>query len=364
MRVERSEGSLASLRRLNRQRVIDALRRHGTISRAEIARRTGLSRSTVSSLVADLQADGLLTERAEPGAAHGEQGGRPPILLSFEASAGVALGIVEELLAEAGVDRSRVIGAGLGLPGPVDQIDGVVGSSAILPGWVGVAAEEELRRRLDVPVSVDNDANLGALGELVYGAGRGATDMVYIKITSGIGAGLILDGRLYRGWGGMAGELGHVLVTSEGEVCRCGNRGCLETAASTTALLELLRRSHGDISVAEMVALALDGDLRCRRVIADAGRVVGIAAAGLLNVLNPQRLILGGDLAPTGDLLLDEVREALRRTALPSATDQATVVAGELGDRAEVLGALAGIVGATTQHPGFHQPTPPGGGYV
>ena len=109
-----------------------------------------------------------------------------------------------------------MIGAGLGLPGPVDQIDGVIGSSAILPGWVGVAAAEELRRRLDVPVTVDNDANLGALGELAYGAGRGATDMVYIKITSGIGAGLILDGRLYRGWGGMAGEFGHVLVDRRG----------------------------------------------------------------------------------------------------------------------------------------------------
>jgi predicted NBD/HSP70 family sugar kinase len=406
MRVERSDGSLASLRRLNRQRVIDALRTHGTISRAEIARRTGLSRSTVSSLVSDLQADGLLTERAEPGAAHGEQGGRPPILLSFEASAGVALGIgfdhdnvrvaladlsstilaeravtidtdheaqegldvalamVEEVLAEAGVDRSRVIGAGLGLPGPVDQIDGVIGSSVILPGWVGVAAEEELRRRLDVPVSVDNDANLGALGELAYGAGRGATDMVYIKITSGIGAGLILDGRLYRGWGGMAGEFGHVLVAGDGDVCRCGNRGCLETAASTTALLELLRRSHGDITVAEMIAMAKDGDLRARRVIADAGRVVGVAAAGLLNVLNPQRLVIGGDLAPAGDLLLDEVREALRRTALPTAADQATVVAGELGERAEVLGALAGVVGASAQNRTFQPPTHPGGGFA
>src|SRR5918997_595512 len=259
MRV-RSEGSLASLRWRNRQRVIDALRSHGTISRAEIARRTGLSRSTVSSLVADLQADGLVVEREEPGAAHGEQGGRPPILLSFDASAGVALGIgfdhdrvavadlsshilaeravpidtdheahegldvalglVEEVLAEAGTDRSRVIGAGLGLPGPVHTEDGVIGSSAILPGWVGVAAAEELRRRLGVPVSVDNDANLGALGELTHGAGRGAADMVYVKITSGIGAGLILNGRLYRGFGGMARELGHVLVQHEGAVWR------------------------------------------------------------------------------------------------------------------------------------------------
>jgi len=263
-----------------------------------------------------------------------------------------------------GVDRSRVIGAGLGLPGPVDQIDGVIGSSAILPGWVGVAAEEELRRRLDVPVSVDNDANLGALGELAYGAGRGATDMVYIKITSGIGAGLILEGRLYRGWGGMAGEFGHVLVAGDGEVCRCGNRGCLETAASTTALLELLRRSHGEITVAQMIEMAKGGDLRARRVIADAGRVVGIAAAGLLNVLNPQRLVIGGDLAPAGDLLLDEVREALRRTALPTAADQATVVAGELGERAEVLGALAGVVGASAQSNTFHTPTHPGGGFA
>jgi len=232
------------------------------------------------------------------------------------------------------------------------------------PAAVQPAAEEELRRRLDVPVSVDNDANLGALGELAYGAGRGATDMVYIKITSGIGAGLILDGRLYRGWGGMAGEFGHVLVAGDGDVCRCGNRGCLETAASTTALLELLRRSHGDITVAEMIAMAKAGDLRARRVIADAGRVVGIAAAGLLNVLNPQRLVIGGDLAPAGDLLLDEVREALRRTALPTAADQATVVAGELGERAEVLGALAGVVGASAQNRTF-QPTPhPGGGFA
>src|ERR687897_2031090 len=202
---ERSDGSLASLRRLNRRRVIGALREQGLVSRAEIARNTGLSRSTVSSLVSELQADGLVIEREEPGAAHGEQGGRPPILLSFDASAGAALGIdfghshvrvavsdlsstiiaeraeqldtdhaaqegldvavdlIDEVLAEAGVDRSRVIGAGLGLPGPVDQIDGVIGSSAILPGWVGVAAEAELRRRLDVPVTGDNDANLGAL---------------------------------------------------------------------------------------------------------------------------------------------------------------------------------------------------------
>jgi predicted NBD/HSP70 family sugar kinase len=402
MRV-RSEGSLASLRRLNRQRVISALRRHGKISRAEIARRTGLSRSTVSSLVSELQADGLVVEREEPGAAHGEQGGRPPILLSFDASAGaalgigfdhdhvrvavadlsstilaeravpidtdhaahegldVALGLVDDLLAEAGVDRSRVIGAGLGLPGPVDQIEGLIGSSAILPGWVGVAAAEELRSRLDVPVSVDNDANLGALGEFTYGAGRGASEMVYLKITSGIGAGLILGGKLYRGWSGMAGELGHVLVDPEGPVCRCGNRGCLETAASTPALLEMLRRSHGELHVQDMLRLAKEGDLGCRRVIADAGRVIGSSVALVFNLLNPQRLVVGGDIAAAGDLLLDGVRESVRLAALPAAVAAAGVVAGELGERAEVLGAVALVV-AAEENLHTKQPTHPGGG--
>ena len=403
---ERSEGSLASLRRLNRRRVINALRDHGMVSRAEIARRTGLSRSTVSSLVSELQSDGLVVEREEPGAAHGEQGGRPPILLAFDASAGAALGIdfghshvrvavsdlssnilaersapmdidhaahegldvalelIGEALDEAGVERSRVIGAGLGLPGPVDQIDGVIGSSAILPGWVGVAAGEEMRRRLDVPVSVDNDANLGALAELTHGAGRGASELVYLKVSSGIGAGLILGGRLHRGTGGVAGELGHILVAPEGAVCRCGNRGCLETAASTGALLEMLRRSHGVLTVAEMLRLAHAGDLGCRRVIADAGRVVGSAVAVVLNLLNPQLLVVGGDLAEAGDLLLDGVRSSVRLAALPAAADAAGVVAGVLGERAQVLGALAlaiGEAGATLDFRESINPVPGGG---
>jgi predicted NBD/HSP70 family sugar kinase len=403
---ERSEGSLASLRRLNRRRVINALRDHGMVSRAEIARRTGLSRSTVSSLVSELQSDGLVVEREEPGAAHGEQGGRPPILLAFDASAGAALGIdfghshvrvavsdlssnilaersapmdidhaahegldvalelIGEALDEAGVERSRVIGAGLGLPGPVDQIDGVIGSSAILPGWVGVAAGEEMRRRLDVPVSVDNDANLGALAELTHGAGRGASELVYLKVSSGIGAGLILGGRLHRGTGGVAGELGHILVAPEGAVCRCGNRGCLETAASTGALLEMLRRSPGELTVAEMLRLARDGDLGCRRVIADAGRVVGSAVAVVLNLLNPQLLVVGGDLAEAGDLLLDGVRSSVRLAALPAAADAAGVVAGVLGERAQVLGALAlaiGEAGATLDFRESINPVPGGG---
>jgi predicted NBD/HSP70 family sugar kinase len=380
-------GSLESLRRLNRLRVIRALRDEGQISRAEIARRTGLSRSTVSSLVSDLQADGLVVERPEPGSAHGVQGGRPPILLSFDASAGAAVGIdfghshlrvavsdlastilaerkapldtdhdayegldiaaelVTETLADAGVPRSAVIGAGMGLPGPIERGAGIVGSSAILPGWIGMAAAKEMRSRLEIPVMVDNDANLGALAEAAFGAGRDAGDLIYVKVSSGIGAGLILNGRLYRGSAGLAGELGHVLVDPDGIVCRCGNRGCLETVAATGAVVDLLRRSHGsDLTVEAMLDAARAGDLGCRRVVHDAGRALGGVIATLLNVLNPELLIIGGDLAAAGDLLLDGVRESVLRAALPEASRGAVVVAGVLGERAQVLGALALVV--------------------
>jgi predicted NBD/HSP70 family sugar kinase len=169
--------------------------------------------------------------------------------------------------------------------------------------------------------------------------------MIYLKVSSGIGAGLILNGRLYRGSTGLAGELGHLLVDPEGLVCRCGNRGCLETLAATGALVELLRRSHGeDVTAAELLALARAGDLGCRRVIADAGRAIGQAVSMLLNVLNPELLVVGGDLAAAGDLLLDGVRESIARAALPSAAEAAGVVAGVLGERAQVLGAIALVV--------------------
>lgn len=380
-------GSLESLRRLNRLRVIDALRAERLISRADIARRTGLSRSTVSALVAELLADGLVVEREELATARGDQGGRPPILLSFDASAGAAVGIdfghrhlrvavsdlasnvlaerrlaldtdhaagdgldaaaalVEDALADAGVERARVVGAGMGLPGPIEHATGVVGSAAILPGWVGVAAAQEMQRRLALPIAVDNDANLGALAEAAFGAARAASDVVYIKASSGIGAGLILNGRLYRGTAGLAGELGHVLVDPAGIVCRCGNRGCLETVAASGALAELLRRSHGEhLAVADIVRLAHAGDARCRRAIADAGRAIGRAVADLLNVLNPEVVLVGGELAAAGDLLLDGVRSSVERSALPAAAACARLSAGVLGDRAQVLGALALVV--------------------
>jgi glucokinase-like ROK family protein len=390
-------GSLRSLRELNRGRVIDALRGRGTASRAEIARATGLSRSTVSSIVSDLIEAGLLTEQAEAtGVAHGEAGGRPPVLLSLNPSAGLAVGVdfghshlrvavsdlshevlaeswreldvdhsaeeglnaaaelVDEVLEQAKVGRKGVIGVGMGLPGPINRSTGAVGSSSILPGWVGVNAALEMERRLRLPVKVENDANLGALAEFVWGSGRGHSDVIYIKLSSGVGAGLLFAGRLHHGAGGTAGEIGHIPAQNGTAICRCGSRGCLETVASARAIAEQVGVSRGEpVSPRRLLELIAEGDPAASRLIAEAGRQIGVALAELCNLVNPNCVIIGGDLSAAGELITEPVLESIGRYAIASAADEVTVVAGVLGERAELLGALAlvlhstqGIVGA------------------
>ena len=360
---------------------MDALRDDGSASRADIARRTGLSRSTVSTLIGELQERGLVVERELPPA--GRQG-RPAMQLALDPSAGAAVGIdfdhdkirvavsdlartvlaeeslhldvdhdavsateraadlVTQVLEEAGVDRERVLGAGMALAGPVDHDRGALHPSPILSGWADVDAAAEVERHIGIPVHLDNDANLGALAEVTLGAGRNVRTAAYVQMSSGIGAGLIVEGRPYHGHRGTAGEIGHMLVDPQGPICRCGNRGCLETFASGPALVAPLRASHGDdLTVEGMIALAQGGDPGAQRAIADAGRAVGRVVAGLCNLFNPEMVVVGGDLSTAGELLIDPLTESVHRYALPAATKQLEVVAGELGERANVLGALA-----------------------
>ena len=381
--MRRRSGSLASLREGNRRRVIDALRERGVASRAELARATGLSRSTISTLVGDLLDSGLAVEREDQGEAVAHAG-RPPVMVSLDSSAGLALGIdfghrhlrvavsdlshtglaetwreldvdhsategldaaagfVEQVLAEAGVERDRVIGVVMGLPAPIDRASGAVGASSILPGWVGVDAAAEASARLGLHVEVENDANLGALAELDQGAGKGRSEIVYLKVATGIGGGLISGGRLQRGVGGTAGEIGHTRLLDGGPVCRCGNRGCLETVASPRAVTALLSESRREpVRTRELLALAAAGDAAAQRLIGDAGHALGLAAANLCNILNPECVIVGGELSAAGDLLLEPMREAVRRNGIPSAVADLEILAGVLGERAEMLGALA-----------------------
>ena len=379
--MEDEPGSAPSLRASNRLRVIQALQLLGVTSRADLARRTGLSRSTVSTIVAGLQAEGMVVDRDADGRTAG--GGRPPTLIALDPSAGFAIGIdfgkrhlavaladlshrlvaeewremtddydaeagieqaaelVETVLEAAGADAGRLLGVGMGLPGPVHS-SGVVGSSAILPGWAGTHAAERMRERLSMEVWLGNDANLGALAESTWGAGRDACGLVYLKLATGIGAGIVIDGRLFEGAGGTAGEIGHTSLDETGDICRCGSRGCLETYASGSAIAALLSRSLGEpLALDDVLARAVDGDPGCRRALADAGRHIGASVADLCNLINPERIVVGGSMAVAGDVLLDPLREAVGLRAIPSAAEDVQIVPGELGGRAELLGAVA-----------------------
>ncbi|WP_137992686.1 ROK family transcriptional regulator [Streptomyces vilmorinianum] len=371
-------GSQTSLHRANLERVVRAVRMAGSLTQAEIARATGLSAATVSNIVRELKDGG--TVEVTPTSA----GGRRARSVSLSGDAGIVIGVdfghthlrvavgnlahqvlaeesepldvdasaaegfdraeqlVTRLIEATGIDRDKVIGVGLGVPGPIDVSSGRLGSTSILPGWSGINPADELSGRLGVPVYVDNDANLGALGELVWGSGRGVKDLAYIKVASGVGAGLVIDGRVYRGPGGTAGEIGHITIDESGPVCRCGNRGCLETFTAARYVLPLLQPGHGaDLTMERVVQLAREGDPGCRRVIADVGRHIGSGVANLCNLLNPSRVVLGGDLAEAGELVLSPIRDSVSRYAIPSAARQLSLVPGALGPRAEVLGALA-----------------------
>jgi predicted NBD/HSP70 family sugar kinase len=197
-------------------------------------------------------------------------------------------------------------------------------------------------------VVMGNDANLGALAEVRHGAGRGARDVVYVMLSGGIGAGLLLDGRLVAGHRGLTGELGHISVDRAGRICRCGGRGCLETVAAAPAVLEALRALHGeDLTLEEAMRLAREGDAGAGRAFGDAGRQIGRVVGAVCNLVNPELVIVGGDMSAAGPLLIDAVRDGIDAAAIPAISRDARVVAASLGDRAEVLGAI-GLVLAET----------------
>src|SRR5215207_9972274 len=276
-------------RRDARARVVGVLAEAGAVSRADLARRAALAPSTVSAVVNDLHAAGLVVEPAEPvHPAERAAVGRPPVLIALHRNAGVVAGVdfgkrhlrmaisdlshqllaerhraldadlpaaeaialakalFEDALGEAGVRSEELVGVGMGLPGPVHRPSGQLGNSTILPGWVGIRAADAVSAALGHAVEVENDANLGALGEWMWGAGPGADHMAYVKASTGIGAGFIVAGQPYVGAGGTAGEIGHTVVDPGGPICRCGNRGCLETLAGAPAVLGSLRDVHGD----------------------------------------------------------------------------------------------------------------------
>ncbi|GAB3461584.1 ROK family transcriptional regulator [Streptomonospora sediminis] len=376
--VEVTPGSQAALRRANQQRVVDALRTGGTLTQAELARGTGLSPASVSNIVRNLRAAGTVSVRETssngrraravtlirpPGAvvaidftltgitaalgdSHGEVLARASIAydVAAEPERGVrrAVWLVETLLTRVRVDHATIAAVTAAVPGPVDLRTGEIGAITCMPRWAGFRPAEALSLRLGVPVQAENDANLCALAEMRGGAADGREHVIYVRISEGVGAGIVVGGRLFRGAGGTAGEIGHIGLDERGQVCRCGNRGCLETHLATTYLLGMLpHQSEGaPATVTELVAAADGGDPGCRRVVAEAGTALGRGLSILANTFNPELVVLGGELVAAGEALLEPARRSLELGTLGSALSEMEIVRGRLGDDAAVRGAL------------------------
>ncbi|MFJ6418786.1 ROK family protein [Paeniglutamicibacter sp. NPDC091659] len=371
-------GSQSALRVLNEQRVLATLRTQGTLTQAALARATGLSTATISNIVKSLASTGRVatspttssgrralgvTVLDEADVAVGIDFGRSHVrvvlaqagfrLLDEEfaalevghrvaASIDVAARMLESLCERTGTSRSQLIGAGIGIPGPIDHRTNMVIRGAILPDWVDLDIDARLRRALDLPVFIDNDSNLGALAQITWGEHQECADLCFLKIGSGIGTGLILNGSLYYGNLGVTGEIGHSTIFDQGLICRCGNRGCLETVASTGIMVELLSRTESaPVSIKSIIEQAKAGDSATLRVIDDVGVAVGHALANVANLINPEVIVLGGPLAPLGEILLAPIRRGLVRHAIPVVGENTTLCMSLLGDRAEALGAAA-----------------------
>lgn len=369
-------------------RIIQLLREEGVASQAEIARRTGLGKSTVSRVIAELQRNGVVVEAGRSIAPAGGASGRPAAALTLNPENGICVGLqlgltsiravvadishailstrvaplpldyspidgletsrrlMEEALAVADVSPDRLIGVGIAVPSPVHPSTGQIIRSSIIGTWGGIEITKLFEPTLERPIVVDNESNCAALAELTWGAARGYADVLYYKIEGGVGGAVICNGRLVRGVAGGAGEFGHVVHDPAGPICRCGNRGCVELYLAVPALLELLRPTYGsDMTAQRMIALAAGGDAGCRRVIADAAEIAGRSIAGACNMFNPELIVVDGALAAAGELLLTPLRHALARHVLiafdEDAPDTNTRLSlGTLGEDASALGAM------------------------
>jgi glucokinase-like ROK family protein len=373
--------------------ILDYVRANGPTTRPRLVEATGLSRAVVTQRVTELLDHGLL-ENGELGPS---TGGRAPRIVHFRASAGhllaadlgatstsvavidlggkilcqveepsdiaagpdAILGRVEQLFEQCLGDveaPGTLWGIGIGVPGPVEFEQGRPVSPPIMPGWDGF----DVRGRFaeyDVPVFVDNDVNVMALAELRAGVARGSENVVFVKIGTGIGAGIIVRGQLHRGTQGCAGDIGHIQATNDPSViCRCGNVGCLEALAGgaalsrdaealahdgRSALLAKLLAEKGSLEAADVAFAASHGDAPANELIQNAGRLVGSTLAGIVNFFNPSLVVIGGGVAGSGDLLLATIRQGVYQRSLPLATRDMLV-------KRSTLGGLAGVVGAAT----------------
>lgn len=380
-----------NVKNFNKHAALDLIRfSAGGLSRADLADKMGLTRAAVSLIVNDLLDSGVIQEaeiRSAPS-------GRPPVILEINPKLGLVGAIdmgashmsvavadftarilqefevpfdikngpkvcleeahqqLSKLLESQGLSISNISAVGIGVPGPVITEAGMVLAPPIMPGWDRYPIRATLEKKWGRPVTLNNDAELGALGEWAYGAGRGEKNIAYIKVGSGIGAGLILNQQIYGGTMGAAGEIGHLTIDENGPLCNCGNHGCLEAFASGHAIAQqgqLLIQSGKrtllsdlaceKITAHEVAEAARRGDLHAQEILRRSGTFIGIAIAGLINLFNPSIVIIGGGVAQVGDLLTAPIRQAVRERAMRASEQSVRITTAMLGRRSLLIGA-------------------------
>jgi predicted NBD/HSP70 family sugar kinase len=358
--------------------ILQLIRGGEAVTRADLARQTGLARSTVAQRVDALLANRLVHEVTVAAST----GGRPPTVLALNGGAGVVLAadlgathsrlavsdLTGEPLAEVAVDMEiadgpeAVLGSvlehfvdllaksnhsagdvraiGVGLPGPVSFSTGQAVNPPIMPGWDGFSVPQWFGQHFDAPVLVDNDVNIMALGEH-WSHWRDTENLLFVKVGTGIGCGIVAGRQIHRGAQGAAGDIGHIRVSGHDDtVCRCGNTGCLEAVAGGRALARRLTEAGAVASSSrDVVELVRAGDTRAVRMVREAGRSLGEVLAACVNFFNPAVIVIGGDVGEVHEQLLAGVREVTFQRSLPLATQHLLTVPAQLGDRAGVMGA-------------------------
>jgi len=359
--------------------LLDLIRTGDVVTRADLVEVTGLARSTVSQRVDVLISEGYIIEAGEARST----GGRPPTTLAFnprravvlaadigathsrfavcdlnsepiaettvdlsvsdgpDALLGVAETSFDSLLEESGHAEPAIAGIGIGVPGPVDFTAGRAVHPPIMFGWHDYPIRDRFSERYGVTTLVDNDVNVMALGEY-WSIGRSVDDLLFVKVGTGIGSGLILGGHLHRGARGAAGDIGHIQAGSTEVVCRCGNIGCLEASAGGGALADQLAAMGYDTANSrDVVGLVATGNADAVRLLRHAGRLIGEALSSVVNLLNPELVVIGGDLARPGQTLVAAIREVVYKRSLPLSTADLRIQESRLEDRAGVIGAAA-----------------------
>ncbi|GIP15793.1 xylose repressor [Paenibacillus montaniterrae] len=369
----KSTGDLALVKKMNSYIVLNSIRKHSPVSRAQISELTGLNKATVSSLVNELIESNLVLEIG-PGAS---SGGRKPVLLLFNEKAGYAVGIdlgvnyirgvlvdlngnivseryerlkqqrrelafdtltanIDQLIAQAPESTYGIVGIGVGAPGIVDQS----GTILFAPNmkWREVPLQQMLHERYQLPIIIDNEANAGAQGEQKYGAGKGIRNLIYLSVGYGIGSGMILDKELYKGTSGFSGELGHLSIAFDGKECTCGNLGCWELYASEKALLEEAETLGFD-GLDELIAAAEQGNDEVHKLFQKIGHFLGIGIANIINTLNPDCVMIGNRMSRAAKWILPSLEQTARKRALSFHSEDLQIRFAELQEHSAVRGA-------------------------